>query len=107
MGRIIELSVNNETYKLEFNRDSLLEAYEISKGFDKVKDNSALENYTLIKKLVKCAFRKNHPTITDDEIGDIVYSIEDLESFIKAIQEIISNSVDVLSKKGNAHWVVK
>lgn len=108
MGRIIELSVNEKKYTLEFNRESLLFAYDTIKDFKAENKENAIDQYKKVKQLVKCAFLKHHPDITDEEVSDIIFSIEDLDNFVNAIQQIIESSVDVLkNNKGNAHWEVK
>ena len=107
MGRIIKLEVDKETYTLEFNRRTLLLASEIQEEF---KDNSSIaEKFTVLSKLARIAFLKNHPNITQDEVDNIIDSIEDLDGFFKSITEIMESSVDVLKtqKKGNARWEVK
>lgn len=106
MGRIIELTVNDKVYLLEFNRRTLLLATDIQKDIENAK--TPAEQYSVFTKFVHYALMKNHPNITSDEIDTIVESIEDYEMFSKALNEIIENSVNTLKEnKGNSHWVVK
>lgn len=57
--------------------------------------------------LLKSAFYKNHPNITDEEINDLIDNIDDYADFIKALVEILEEAVKVIEKgenKGNLSW---
>ena len=105
MGRIIKLEVGEKTYTLEFNRRTLLLAGDIQAKVKNAK--TAAEQFSVLCDLVRVAFLKNHPNITQEEVDDIIEHIDDLDAFTKALTEILEASVDVLkSNKGNAHWEV-
>ena len=106
MGRIIELSCNDKTYKLEYSYKSLLKVDGIQKELKEAK--TPYEQLVCYEKLVRIAFDKNHPDISDEEFEEIIASVGNLEEFSKAILTIIQESVSVFQKKqGNAQWEVK
>lgn len=106
MGRIIELEINDKVYTLELSRRTLMSCSDLIEESKKAK--TLTENYTVFIKLVRAALLKHHPDITEKEVETIVDSIDDLEGFSSALNEIIENSVNTLKdNKGNAHWVVK
>lgn len=106
MGRIIELSCNGKEYKLEFSYKSLLKVDGIQKELKKAK--TPYELFDAYGKLVRIAFEKNHPDISDEEFEEVLTCVGNLEEFSKAILTIIQESVSVFQKKqGNAHWEVK
>ena len=105
MGRIIKLEVGQKTYTLEFNRRTLLLAGDIQARVQKAK--TAAEQFSVLCDLIRVAFLKNHPDISQQEVDEVIEHIDDLDGFTKALTEILEASVDVLkSNKGNAHWEV-
>lgn len=107
MGRKIELTINEKTYTLEFNRRTLLKCVDLQKEQASAKTMS--EQYSLFSQIVKLALEKNHPEISEDELETIIDSIglDNLKEFGKALNQIIESSVNTLGNKGNAQWVVK
>lgn len=106
MGRIIDLEIGDKVYTLEFSRRTLLSCSDLIEEAKTAK--TLTENYKVFIKLVHAALLKNHPDITEKEVEAIVDSIDDLEGFSGALNEIVENSVQTLKdNKGNAHWVVK
>ena len=100
MGRIIELTYNGKTYKLEFNRRALA-----NMGSDEVIKK---QDYDSMVKYVWYAFNKNHPEVSLEQVGEIVEEIGDLESFVDALKQITESAINSLkTSKGNAIWGMK
>ena len=107
MGNIIKLQLNGQTYILEFNRRAILKMEEDgligTKGEQLQKEHPLEFAYNFIR----YAFYKNHRDLSDKEIDEIVDNIDNLAEFIKALTEILQNSISVIQGKAegkNAKW---
>lgn len=107
MGRIIELTLDEKVYKIEFVRLTLLQVADLQEEVKNAK--TVVEQYKNTLKLIKIALSYHHPDISDEEVERIANSVGDTKEFSDALIQVVNESVNAIKSenKGNAHWVVK
>lgn len=107
MGRIIDITFNEKTYSLEFDRYSVLKFMEAQNGEPKAEISNAIA-------LVRCGLIKHHSRDlpSEDEIFGwlIAMGEEDLKAFISELNKCIEEVTTALKetkKTGNLKWGVR
>lgn len=99
----IELTYEDKTYILEFDRASVKKLEQ--SGFDL--NSITTQPVTMLPKLYKGAFLKHHPDISEEKAVEIISNIGNKEDFIQALTELYIEPLNTLmsnTDKGNASW---
>lgn len=105
MGRIIDITFNDKTYALEYDRYSVLKFME--------KQNKSGEDGVLSAiNLVSCGLIKHHANElpSDDEVlGWLLAMGDDLEPFTKELSKSVEEVITSLkeTQQGNLKWGVR
>lgn len=105
MGRIIDLTFNDKTYSIEYNRESVLKVMSNRKDDDDLIDMSI--------SLIQCGLLKNHKDempSRDEVIAWLLSLGEDLPKFVEALQESVQEVLNVIQdeqKSKNLKWGVR
>lgn len=104
MASIVIKGENNERYELEYNLSAIAKMEE--KGFDvsKMQDKPI----STLLGLIEGAFIMHHPTMTEDEIKEIVARIGDNDKLIEELTKMYMEALNFLQggndKSKNLAW---
>ena len=93
MASILIKGDNGERYELEYNLSAIVKMEE--KGFD-IQQMSTKPLSTVIG-LIRGAFIMHHPTMTDEEIDEIVAKIGDNEKLIEELTKLYAKALNFVS----------
>ena len=93
MASIVIKGDNNEKYELEYNLFAIAKMEE--KGFDIM--NMEKKPISTLLGLIKGAFIMHHPTMTDDEIKEVVARIGNNEKLIEELTKLYMEALSFLN----------
>lgn len=99
----IELNFEDKNYILEFDRAGVKRLEQNGFDINEVMNKPA----TMLPKLYKGAFAKNHPDVSEEKAVEIINNVPNKEEFIVALVELYTEPLNALmsnTDKGNASW---
>lgn len=108
MTKTITVTYKDNKYTLEYTREAVARLERIGVNIDDIDSKPV----TTITPFVYAAFAKHHKNIKESLVDEIYRSIPDKAGFLRALQEIYSDTIAYLvdepeaGNEGNATWTV-